>query len=73
MHGWGVSTRVGRFGPALAVIVLLSPARAPAGQAGPGADRLALVIRQQCVRGRQRAAESEAESGGSASCEESGR
>ena len=44
MHGWGVSTRVGRFGLALAVIVLLSPARAPAGQAGTGADRRALVI-----------------------------
>ena len=44
MHGWGVSTRAGRFRLALAVMVLLSAARALAGQAVPGADRLALVI-----------------------------
>ena len=44
MHGWGVSTRAGRWVLALAVIVLLSPARAPGGQAAEGAERLALVI-----------------------------
>ena len=44
MHRRGVSTRIGRFGLALVVVLLLPSAPAFAGQAAPGEDRLALVI-----------------------------
>ena len=44
MHGTGASTRVGRFGLALAVVLALAAAPAFGGQAAPAEDRVALVI-----------------------------